>query len=142
MRFSTLGHPYIEEFMLILRLYPLLFQSQLFVLFEHAAGYALFKVNEFEETGMLLPQVEASITDLSRFNSVVKLVGFSPFKTAVSALENMNSISEGGYFMHCIIVGLCVACARELVSDQLVPLFDRCLDSTPELFTLASINTI
>jgi nucleolar protein 56 len=69
--------------------------SQLFVLFEHAAGYALFKVNEFEETGMLLPQVEASVTDLSRFNSVVKLVGFSPFKTAMSALENMNSISEG-----------------------------------------------
>ncbi|PNF28161.1 Nucleolar protein 56 [Cryptotermes secundus] len=69
--------------------------SQLFVLFEHAAGYALFKVIAFEETGMLLPQVEASVTDLNRFNSVVKLVGFSPFKTAMSALENMNSISEG-----------------------------------------------
>lgn len=77
----------------------ILFQSQLFVLFEHAAGYALFKVNEFEETGMLLPQVEASVTDLNRFNSVVKLVGFSPFKTAMSALENMNSISEGGYLI-------------------------------------------
>lgn len=112
-------------------MYTLLFQSQLFVLFEHAAGYALFKVNEFEETGMLLPQVEASVTDLSRFNSVVKLIGFSPFKTAISALENVNSISEGGYFMCCIIVCLCVACARELVNDQLVPLFDRCLDSTP-----------
>ncbi|KDR23556.1 Nucleolar protein 56, partial [Zootermopsis nevadensis] len=70
-------------------------QSQLFVLFEHAAGFALFKVNEFEETGMLLPQVEASVTDLSRFNAVIKLIGFSPFKTATSALENMNSISEG-----------------------------------------------
>jgi len=85
-------------------LYPL-FQSQLFVLFEHAAGYALFKVTEFEETGMLLPQVEASVTDLSRFNSVVKLIGFSPFKTAMSALENMNSISEGGYL--CVVL-LCV----------------------------------
>jgi NOP5NT (NUC127) domain. len=97
-----------------------LFQSQLFVLFEHAAGYALFKVNEFEETGVLLPQVEASVTDLSRFNSVVKLIGFSPFKTAMSALENMNSISEGGYFMCFIIVHLCVACARGLVSDQII----------------------
>lgn len=77
-----------------------MFQSQLFVLFEHAAGYALFKVNEFEETGMLLPQVEASVTDLSRFNSVVKLIGFAPFKTAVSALENINSISEGGHLMY------------------------------------------
>lgn len=75
-----------------------LFQFQttkLFVLFEHAAGYALFSVREFEEVGMFLPQVEASVTDLSRFNQVVKLVGFSPFKTAVTALENINSISEG-----------------------------------------------
>nr|CAD7585597.1 unnamed protein product [Timema genevievae] len=67
----------------------------MFVLFEHAAGYALFRVKEFEETGMLLPQVEESVTDISRFNSVVKLVGFSPFKTALKALENLNSISEG-----------------------------------------------
>lgn len=35
------------------------------------------------------------MTDLSRFRSVVSLVGFSPFKTALSALENINSISEG-----------------------------------------------
>lgn len=35
------------------------------------------------------------MTDLSRFNSVVKLVGFSPFKTAANALENINAISEG-----------------------------------------------
>lgn len=52
-------------------------------------------VKEFEEIGVLLPQVEASVTDLSRFNKVVQLVGFSPFKTAVAALENINSISEG-----------------------------------------------
>ncbi|XP_076751302.1 nop56 ribonucleoprotein [Xylocopa sonorina] len=69
--------------------------SKLYILFEHAAGYAVFTVREFEEVGMLLPQVEASVTDLSRFNSVVKLVGFSPFKTALAALENINNISEG-----------------------------------------------
>lgn len=73
----------------------LILQSNLFILFEHAAGYAVFRVKEFEEIGMLLPQVEESITDLSRFRSVVSLVGFSPFKTAFSALENINSISEG-----------------------------------------------
>ncbi|KAF7267987.1 nop56 ribonucleoprotein [Rhynchophorus ferrugineus] len=67
----------------------------LFALFEHAAGYGVFKVQEFEEIGMLLPQVEAAITDLPRFNSIVKLVSFSPFKTAVTALENINAISEG-----------------------------------------------
>lgn len=65
------------------------------MLFEHAAGYAVFKVQEFEEIGMLLPQLEAAVSDLSRFNSVVKLVSFSPFKTAISALENINAISEG-----------------------------------------------
>lgn len=65
------------------------------MLFEHAAGYALFKVQEFEEVTTLLPQVEASVQELDRFNSIVKLVAFQPFKTAVTALENINSISEG-----------------------------------------------
>ncbi|XP_052902259.1 nucleolar protein 56 [Anopheles moucheti] len=67
----------------------------LFVLYEHAAGYGLFSVKEFEEIGMLLPQVEASILDMARFNAIVKLVGFHPFKTAVAALNNVNAISEG-----------------------------------------------
>lgn len=66
-----------------------------YVLYEHAAGYALFKVNEFEEISMLLPQVEKSVTDLARFNSIVKLSAFSPFKTAITALESINAISEG-----------------------------------------------
>lgn len=69
--------------------------SKLFILYEHAAGYAVFIVNEFEEVGMLLPQVEESVTDVSRFKSVAKLIGFSPFKTALAALESINSISEG-----------------------------------------------
>ncbi|KAL7844123.1 hypothetical protein SRHO_G00226620 [Serrasalmus rhombeus] len=43
----------------------------LHVLFEHAAGYALFAVKEVEEIGMLLPQ------------------------SAQAALENINAISEG-----------------------------------------------
>jgi nucleolar protein 56 len=67
----------------------------LYVLYEHASGYALFKVKEFEDIGMLLPQVEESITDVSKFKSIVSLAGFSPFKTAVAALENVNAISEG-----------------------------------------------
>uniref|UniRef100_A0A182JA10 Nucleolar protein 56 n=1 Tax=Anopheles atroparvus TaxID=41427 RepID=A0A182JA10_ANOAO len=67
----------------------------LYVLYEHAAGYGLFSVKEFEEIGMLLPQVEASVLELSRFNAIVKLVGFHPFKTAVAALNNVNAISEG-----------------------------------------------
>lgn len=87
---------YIYIYFVILTVHKnFLFQSKLFVLFEHAAGYAIFSVKEFEEVGMLLPQVEASVTDLSRFHSVVKLVAFSPFKTALAALENINSVSEG-----------------------------------------------
>jgi nucleolar protein 56 len=72
----------------------IVFQA-LYVLYEHAAGYAVFSVKEFEEISMLLPQVEQSVTDLAKFNSIVKLEGFSPFKTAVAALENVNAISEG-----------------------------------------------
>lgn len=71
------------------------FQSKLFVLFEHAAGYGIFKVEEFEEIGMLLPQLESAVNNLSKFNSMVKLIGFQPFKSAITALENINAISEG-----------------------------------------------
>ncbi|XP_032806593.2 nucleolar protein 56 isoform X2 [Petromyzon marinus] len=67
----------------------------LYVLFEHAAGYALFSVKEAEEIGMLLPQVEASILDRAKFNTMVKLTAFYPFKSAQAALENINAISEG-----------------------------------------------
>lgn len=67
----------------------------LHVLFEHAAGYALFAVKEVEEIGMLLPQVEASVLNISKFNSMVSLAAFFPFKSAQAALENMNAISEG-----------------------------------------------
>ncbi|CAO1378222.1 unnamed protein product [Diamesa serratosioi] len=67
----------------------------MFVLYEHASGYGLFKVKEFEEVSMLLPQVETSVTDIAKFKSIVSLAGFSPFKTAITALENVNAISEG-----------------------------------------------
>ncbi|XP_029678861.1 nucleolar protein 56 [Formica exsecta] len=69
--------------------------SNLFILFEHATGYVLFRVKEFEEIGMLLPQVEQSVTDLSRFRSIISFVGFAPFKSGLEALENINNISEG-----------------------------------------------
>jgi len=67
----------------------------LYCLFEHAAGYAVFKVHSTEEIGALLPEVQESVTDLERFGRLVKLVAFSPFKNAANALENINSISEG-----------------------------------------------
>ena len=45
-----------------------------FVLYEHAAGYALFKLQEFEEVATFLPQVEESVTDVSKFSQVKPLV--------------------------------------------------------------------
>jgi RNA processing factor Prp31 len=65
------------------------------ILFEHATGYALFRVKEFEEIGLLQAEVEDSVLDISRFNSVVKLVAFSAFRSGPNALDNINSISEG-----------------------------------------------
>jgi len=69
--------------------------QSLFALYEHASGYALFRVREFEEVGMFLPEVEAGVRDLSKFNAIVKLVAFSPFRSGTNALDNMNSVSEG-----------------------------------------------
>ena len=42
----------------------------------------------------LITQVQAGMTDLSRFQRIVKMVAFSPFLTAEDALENINAISE------------------------------------------------
>jgi len=69
--------------------------SHLYVLYEHASGYSLFRVKEFEEIGAFVTQVEQSVLDLSKFNSVVKLIAFSPFTSGLNALDNLNAISEG-----------------------------------------------
>ena len=65
------------------------------VLFEHASGYGLFKVKEFEEISALTSQVEASVNDPSKFNSVCSIIAFYPFKNAAEALANINAVSEG-----------------------------------------------
>jgi nucleolar protein 56 len=69
--------------------------SQLYTLFEHASGYSLFRVKEFEEIGAFIQHVEQSALDLSKFNSVVKLIAFTPFTSGLNALDNLNAISEG-----------------------------------------------
>lgn len=70
------------------------------VLFEHALGYALFDVVEFEEIGSMTPQVEAAIKDGSKFRKAVKLNIFRPFKDAAECRENTMAIAEGKYFLH------------------------------------------
>ncbi|MFH4982545.1 hypothetical protein AB6A40_009254 [Gnathostoma spinigerum] len=66
-----------------------------FILYEHAVGYALLRVREFEDIGLAIPEVEQSVGDPERFLSVVKLEAFEPFKNTEAALENCNCISEG-----------------------------------------------
>lgn len=65
------------------------------ILFEHATGFAAFKVREFEEESMFQSEVEECIRDYTRFSGIVSLVAFSPFKTAQAALENLNAVTEG-----------------------------------------------
>ncbi|KJH42860.1 snoRNA binding domain protein [Dictyocaulus viviparus] len=66
-----------------------------YVLYEHAVGYVLMKIKEFEDAGLIIDEVDASIADVSKFSSVVKLAAFDPFKNTEAALENANAISEG-----------------------------------------------
>ena len=67
----------------------------LFVLFEHAAGYAVFRCRDVEDIGSLLPEIQEAMADFAHFSSIVTLEAFSPFKTGANALENINCISEG-----------------------------------------------
>ena len=65
------------------------------MLFEHATGYALIRCQEAEDIGSLLPEVQEAIVDFTKFSQVAHLEAFSPFETGASALDNVNSVSEG-----------------------------------------------
>ncbi|UXI20378.1 Regulator of nonsense transcripts 3A [Sarcoptes scabiei] len=69
--------------------------KKLFVLFEHASGYALFRVKEFEDIGMFLPQIEKATLNSVQFKSFINLIAFLPFKSGTNAIDNINSVSEG-----------------------------------------------
>ncbi|XP_015789005.1 uncharacterized NOP5 family protein K07C5.4 [Tetranychus urticae] len=69
--------------------------SQLHVLFEHAVGYSLFRVDEYEEIAQSIPKVEKASLNFSNFKKLVKLIAFTPFKTGATSLENMLTLSEG-----------------------------------------------
>lgn len=68
---------------------------QLFLLFETAAGYALFEREEYDEIAGEMEQVQAATADYERFASLVKLKAYQPFKTADEALENIFAVSKG-----------------------------------------------
>ncbi|PVF97355.1 putative SIK1-involved in pre-rRNA processing [Serendipita vermifera] len=65
------------------------------VLLETASGYAVFQSKLYEEIGSRTQEVQKSIDDFQKFQKMVTLVSFLPFKNAAHALENANDISEG-----------------------------------------------
>ncbi|KAK1678182.1 hypothetical protein QYE76_039030 [Lolium multiflorum] len=67
----------------------------LYLLFESASGYALFHAYGIDEIGQSVDAVRSSVLDLKRFSKAVKLAGFTPFASAIDALNQCNAISEG-----------------------------------------------
>ncbi|GFP82447.1 nucleolar protein 56 [Phtheirospermum japonicum] len=67
----------------------------LYVLYESASGYGLFLAHGIDEIGQNTEAVRNSVTDLNRFGKVVKLAAFSPFESALDALNQCNAVSEG-----------------------------------------------
>jgi nucleolar protein 56 len=67
----------------------------LYLLFESASGYALFHAHGIDEIGQSTEAVRDSVRDLTRFGKAVRLAAFSPFSSALDALNQQNAISEG-----------------------------------------------
>ncbi|KHJ48403.1 snoRNA binding domain protein [Trichuris suis] len=67
----------------------------MFILFEHASGYSLFNVKQFEELGAQLESVEASVRDFGKFNALVHLHAYAPFENVEDALEECLAITDG-----------------------------------------------
>ncbi|XP_022135070.1 nucleolar protein 56-like [Momordica charantia] len=66
-----------------------------YLLYESASGYALFHAHGLDEIGQNTEAVRSSVSDLNRFGKVVKLAAFHPFESALDALKQCNSVSEG-----------------------------------------------
>eukprot|EP01104_Vermistella_antarctica_P015120 TRINITY_DN48_c0_g1_i1.p1 TRINITY_DN48_c0_g1~~TRINITY_DN48_c0_g1_i1.p1 ORF type:complete len:543 (-),score=252.05 TRINITY_DN48_c0_g1_i1:1315-2943(-) len=66
----------------------------MYLLYESAAGYALFERLENEEIGEQEQGIQDSVKDLARFGKMIKLKAFAPFPSAEAALENINAVSD------------------------------------------------
>ena len=64
-----------------------------FVLFEHAAGYALFRLQEFEEVATFLPQVEDSVNDVSKFSQVTLTLIITIISMTAVPIINLTLVS-------------------------------------------------
>lgn len=67
----------------------------LYLLFESAAGYALFLKKEAEEVAENNDEVQAAICDARSFGKMVNLVAWAPFQNAEEALAQIDAIAVG-----------------------------------------------
>jgi len=67
----------------------------LFLLYESAAGYALFLKKEFEETVETEAEVQEALQDAKTFGKMISFVAWTPFKDAEEALNQVNAIAAG-----------------------------------------------
>lgn len=66
-----------------------------YLLYETASGYSLFLAHGLDQIGQNTEAVRSSISDMNRFGKVVQLAAFHPFESALDALNQCNSVSEG-----------------------------------------------
>jgi nucleolar protein 56 len=69
--------------------------TAMYLLYESAAGYALFLKKEAEEVAETEEEVQASITDYKKFSKTCSLHAWTPFTNAEEALEQVNAVSAG-----------------------------------------------
>lgn len=67
--------------------------STLFLLYESAAGFAIFVKKEFEDTAQTQEAIQNSILEPKLFGKMVTLHSWTPFTSAEEALEQVNAIS-------------------------------------------------
>lgn len=69
-----------------------------YLLYESAAGYAVFEVvNQADSVGLQLKEVQNSLSSLATFGKHVKLVSFAPYQYVCMA-EREEEILECGDF--------------------------------------------
>ncbi|ESQ32577.1 hypothetical protein EUTSA_v10004082mg [Eutrema salsugineum] len=67
----------------------------IYLLYESPSGYCLLEAHGLDEIRQNTEAVRASVSDLSRFGRVVKLIAFQPSQSALDALNQINAVSEG-----------------------------------------------
>eukprot|EP00434_Breviolum_minutum_P005699 symbB.v1.2.005021.t1/scaffold288.1/size478366/51 len=66
-----------------------------YLLYESAAGFALFLKKEFEETAETEEEVQNAILDPKKFGKIMGLHAWTPFRDAEDALNQTNSVAAG-----------------------------------------------